>query len=334
MPRKFLNEFGEREKVKDVFILGDKQLRQNRNGDLYLQMRLSDKSGACNAMLWNADESVARGIKNGDYVDVDGLSQFYNGTIQIIVNRIEIAEPGNVNEEDFVLVDADRVEECTAELTDMLLSLRDVHLRRLAQSFLDDKEFMEKFTRAPAAIKNHHAFHGGLLEHVVQLMRLARKVSAEYDELDDDLLLMGAFLHDSGKIDELTYARDLGYSDEGQLIGHLVMGVVILDQQIAKLNAELSAEMSDNSESVGRFPEELGLRLKHMIVSHHGKYEFGSPKLPMTLEAVALHYLDDLDAKIHNFRQLMSQDTNVDSPWTPYHANLGRKLYKSAKSTD
>ncbi len=317
MPRRFLNQLGEREKVKDVFILGDKQLRQNRNGNLYMQMRLSDKTGSCSAMMWNAGEHEGRDVANGDYVTVEGISQFYNGAIQIIVNSIEPAEPGNVQEEDFVRFDTERIQQLTQTLADNLSAMKNPHLRRLAEAFLADEAFMKKFTRAPAGIKNHHAYHGGLLDHVVQLMRLAKIVAAEYDEIDDDLLLMGAFLHDSGKIDEMTYERDLGYSDEGQLIGHLVMGVTQVDRKVTEL-ASQGVEI----------PEELALRLKHMIVSHHGRYEFGSPKVPMTLEAIALHYLDDLDAKVHNFRQLMEEDANDQSPWTPYHANLGRKLYK------
>ena len=317
MPRRFLNELNEREKIKEVFVLGDKQLRQNRNGDLYLQMRLSDRSGSCSGMYWNVDERVAGEVNNGDYVEVEGTTQFYNGALQIIVRRWERAEPGSINEDDFLLLDKEKTAKMVAALTDHLMSLRNVHLRKLAESFLNNAEFMDRFTRAPAAVKNHHAYHGGLLEHVVQLMGLAKIVAAEYDELDDDVLLFGAFLHDVGKIEELTYERDLGYSDVGQLVGHLVIGVTILNDEIARLRA-----------SGYEFPQELGMLLQHMIVSHHGKHEFGSPKVPMTLEATALHYLDDLDAKIHNFRQLMEDDTNIESPWTTYHPNLGRKLYK------
>ena len=321
MPRKLLTEYGERERVNDIFVLGEKQLRQNRNGNLYLQMRLSDKSGSCNAMMWDADEKDGKGFRNGDYVAIEGLSQFYNGSLQIIVNSIELAEPGSVNEEDFVHVDREQIEKLVSQLSEMLCGMSSEHLVKLAKSFLDDEGFMKKFRMAPAAIKNHHAFRGGLLAHVVQLMRLTQKVAADYEEVDDDLLLMGAFLHDVGKIDELTYQRDLGYSDEGQLIGHLVMGVSILERQIEKLSAT-----TDDYE----FPYELELRLKHMIISHHGKYEFGSPKLPMTLEAVALNYLDDLDAKIRNFKQLIDEDAN-DGPWTTYHPNLGRKIFKGSR---
>ena len=321
MPRKFLNEYGERERVNDVFVLGEKQLRQNRNGNLYLQMRLADKSGSCNAMMWDADEKEGKQFRNGDYVSVEGLSQFYNGSMQIIVNSIELAEPGSVNEEDFVHVDRDQIEKLVGQAKELLNAMQNEHLVRLANSFLEDEPFMRKFTMAPAAIKNHHAYRGGLLDHVVQLMRLARKVAEDYDEIDDDLLVMGAFLHDVGKIDELTYQRDLGYSDEGQLIGHLVMGVSILERQIEKVSAPIDNYV---------FPYELALRLKHMIVSHHGRLEFGSPKVPMTLEAVALSYIDDLDAKIRNFKQLMDDDAN-DGPWTTYHPNLERKLFKGSE---
>ncbi len=177
---------------------------------------------------------------------------------------------------------------------------------------------MRKFSRAPAGVKNHHAYTGGLIEHVVKLMELVTHVAPLYPAINGDLLLMGAFLHDMGKIDELTYERDFAYSDEGQLIGHLVIAVGILDRKLREVE-RLAGEP---------LPEELALRLKHMIVSHHGQYEYGSPKLPMTVEAVALHQLDNLDAKVHSFNQLMRDDPNVESSWTTYHQSLGRKLFK------
>jgi 3'-5' exoribonuclease len=177
---------------------------------------------------------------------------------------------------------------------------------------------MQRFTTAAAGVKNHHAYRGGLLDHVVSLMELCALVGPRYRELDGDLLLMGAFLHDVGKIDELVYERDLGYSDEGQLIGHVVIGVNLLNDKIRETEKLRGEE----------FPRELKLRLQHMVVSHHGEYEYGAPKLPMTLEAVALHYLDNLDAKMFSLAQLMRDDVNTDSPWTPFQPNLQRKLYK------
>ncbi|MCA9186725.1 MAG: OB-fold nucleic acid binding domain-containing protein [Pirellulaceae bacterium] len=316
--KQFLSDLSERENVDDIFVVSDKQLRKNRNGNLYLQMRLSDRTGTVNAMMWNANERMANTFDNGDYVRVEGVAQVYNGAMQVIVNHIETAEQGSINEEDFMqlsVADADRL---LQRLTQLLRSIEEINLRSLADIFLSDDTFMEKFTAAPAAVKNHHAYRGGLLEHVVNLLELVRLVAPLYPQLDGDLLLMGAFLHDIGKIDELHYDRDLAYTTEGQLVGHLVMGVCILEQRLAKVE-ELQGEP---------FPDELASRLKHMIVSHHGKLEFGSPKVPMTLEAIALHQLDDLDAKIHSFSQLMAEDVNSDSPWTVYHANIGRKLYK------
>ena len=171
-------------------------------------------------------------------------------------------------------------------------------------------------------MKNHHAYVGGLLEHVVNLMELVVRVAPLYPNLNADLLLMGAFLHDAGKIDELVYERDFSYSDEGQLLGHVVMAISMLDKKLRETE-RLSGEV---------VPEELVLRLKHMIVSHHGQYEYGSPKLPMTLEAVALSHLDNLDAKMHSFDQLIRDDPNVDSSWTNFHHNLGRKLFKGGRT--
>jgi len=179
---------------------------------------------------------------------------------------------------------------------------------------------MARFARAPAGVKNHHAYYGGLLEHVVNLMEVVLRISPCYPQIGRDLLLMGAFLHDVGKTDELAYERELAYTDEGQLIGHLVMAVGMLDAKVAEAE-KLAGEP---------IPAEIVLRLKHMLVSHHGKYEFGSPKLPMTLEAVALYCLDNLDAKVNAFQQLLRDDPNVDSPWTGFNANLSRKLFKGA----
>ncbi len=167
-------------------------------------------------------------------------------------------------------------------------------------------------------MKNHHAYPGGLLEHVVNLMEVADSIATHYPILNRDLLLMGVFLHDIGKIEELSSDHGFAYTDAGQLLGHVVLAISMLDAKLSQAE-ELAGEP---------IPQETVLRLKHMIVSHHGEYEFGAPKLPMTLEAIALHQLDNLDAKLHNFHQLMRDDANLDSSWTQYQQNLGRKLFK------
>lgn len=318
MTRRYLCELDERESIDDIFIASDKQLRPNRNGNLYLQVRLADRSGSCNAMMWNASERIYQQFENGDYVRVDGTTQYYNGNLQIVVGRIEPAEPGEVNEDDFITVSRELHAKRVERLSEILRSIQNFHLRNLAECCLIDDQFMDGIHRGAAGIKNHHAFSGGLLEHMVNLMEVVLLVGPRYPQLDGDLLLTGAFWHDVGKVREMTYDRHLSYTDEGQMLGHLILGVKMLEEKIVE-SSKLAGE---------EFPAELALQIKHMIVSHHGRYEYGSPKVPMTLEAIALHLLDDLDAKVHGFDQLIREDTNSDSSWTTYHPNLGRKLYK------
>jgi 3'-5' exoribonuclease len=198
------------------------------------------------------------------------------------------------------------------------MKLGNPHLRALAECFLMDGEFARDFCRAPAGIRHHHAYIGGLLEHVVALLEGAERLLPLYPEVDRDLLLMGVFLHDVGKVRELSYSRSLIYTDEGQLLGHLVIGVEMLTEKVARV-PDLTGES---------FPRELLLRLKHMILAHHGTYEFGSPKLPMTPEAIALHYLDNFDAKVHSFTRDIREDKNQTSTWTPFNQLLQRKLFK------
>jgi len=318
MSHRFINQLGERESINQVFLVADKQLRPNRSGNLYMCMQLADRTGSINAMMWNANDQVYRRFNNGDFVHVEGNTQVHAGALQIIVSRIDREDPNKVDEADFLQLAPNDVDQIAARLAEILRSIENHHLLNLAECFLMDDAFMEKFLRAPAGVKNHHAYRGGLIEHVVGLMEVMLLIAPRYPQIDRDLLLMGAFLHDMGKVDELSYERDMAYTDEGQLVGHVVMAVGILDEKVRRAG-ELSGEA---------IPGELILRLKHMIVSHHGQYEFGSPKLPMTLEAVALHHLDNLDAKVHSFQRLMEDDANVDSNWTTYFPNIGRKLFK------
>jgi len=318
MPRRYVNQFGHQEAVHEVFVASDKQLRPNRNGNLYLQVELSDRTGAISARLWNASEAAYKSFDNGDYVRVQGATQLFQGAMQLIASRLSKVDPSEVNPDDFTPLPAVEVDKLLVRLGEMLRGMTDPHLRNLAECFLLDDSLLRKLARAPAGVKHHHAYQGGLLEHVVTLMEVILRISPCYPQIDRDLLLTGAFLHDLGKVDELAYERELAYTDEGQLIGHVVMAVGLLDAKVAE------AEKLANE----AIPAETVLRLKHMLVSHHGEYQFGSPKLPMTVEAIALYCLDNLDSKINAFAQLLRDDHNVDSPWTGFHANLNRKLFK------
>jgi 3'-5' exoribonuclease len=322
--RRFVSQLAHNEHVSQVFLASDKQLRPNRNGNLYLQLQLSDRSGAIATRLWNASENDYRAFENGDYVLVDGQTQLFQGNMQMIANSVRRARPDEVDETDFVTLQSAEIDRMAARLTEILRSIKTPELRNLAECFLMDTEFMAKFTTAPAGMKNHHAYRGGLLEHVVGLLELVQLVAPRYPQLDLDKLLVGAFLHDAAKTDELSYVRDIAYTDEGQLLGHMIMAISMIDEKVVEAE-RLSGE---------EFPKSLVIEIKHMVVSHHGEYEYGSSKLPMTLEAVALHHLDNLGAKMASFTQLIKDCPNVESNWTQYHANLGRKLYKGASTAD
>lgn len=324
MIRQYVNQLANGESVDEAFLVADKQLRANRQGNLYLQLELRDKTGSVGARLWNASEGLARTFEPGDYLQVRGKTQVFQGALQIILSHVEVIDSARVEPEDFLPQSTQNVARLTARMRELLFSMGNPHLRALVECFLIDEEFVRKFTTAPAGIKNHHAYHAGLLEHVVTLLILADRIVDLYPDLDRDLLLTGIFLHDIGKVDELSYDRAFAYTDEGQLVGHLVMGVEMLRDKVER-TADLTGEP---------FPAELLLRLKHMIVSHHGSHEFGSPKLPMTLEAIALHYLDSLDAKIHAFTREIRDDPCRESSWTPFQQNLGRRLFKGGQNAD
>ena len=324
MTRTYVNQIANGENVDDVFLIADKQLRANRQGNLYLQLDLRDKTGVVGARLWNVGENLARRFEAGGYLHAKGKVQVFQGALQIILAHIETVDASEVDPQEFLPEAVRDAGKLLARVREILFGLGNPHLRAMAECFLIDSEFVRKFTAAPAGVKNHHAYTGGLLEHVATMMNAASRISDLYPEVDRDLLLAGIFVHDLGKIDELSYDRNFTYTDEGQLIGHLVMGVAILREKLAKV-ADLTGEP---------FPTELRLRLEHMIVSHHGSYEFGSAKLPMTPEAIALNCLDNLDAKVHMFTREIRDDPSRESSWTQFHPSLGRKLYKGEASAN
>ncbi|HZZ27314.1 MAG TPA: HD domain-containing protein [Pirellulales bacterium] len=318
MPRRFISELGQQETIDQVFLASQKQLRPNRNGNLYLQVELADRTGSISARMWNAGDADYRSFEDGDLVRVEGATQIFQGGLQLIATSICKARTDEVDMADFMSLTPADIDHLALRLAELLRSMQDLPLRNLAECFLTDDEFMQRLSHSPAGIKNHHAYPGGLLEHVVNLMEVADNVAGHYPILNRDLLLMGVFLHDMGKVEELSSDRGFAYTDAGQLLGHVVLAITMLDKKLCQAEELLGEPL----------PEETVLRLKHMIISHHGEYEFGAPKLPMTLEAIALHQLDNLDAKLHNFHQLMRDAANLDSSWTQYHQSLGRKLFK------
>jgi 3'-5' exoribonuclease len=318
MARRFIRDFSDGNEIDDVYLVAEKQLRANRNGNLYLQIELRDRTGSIGARLWNAGEHLFRSFENSDFLVARGKVQLFQGALQVILSHIERTEVEKIELADFLPHTDKDVTKLLERLRGTLLRLGNPHLRALAELFLMDEEFIRAFSQVPAGVRNHHAYLGGLLEHVVTLMDAAQAVVPLYPGLDRDLLLMGVFLHDIGKVRELSFARDFSYTDEGQLIGHLVIGVEMLNEKAARTR-DLTGE---------QFPTELLFRLKHMILSHNGTYEFGSPRLPMTPEAIALHLLDTLDAKVHSFTRDIREDRNQTSSWTPFSQATQRRLFK------
>ncbi len=316
--RRFINQLTEQEQIDSTFRVADKQLRANRQGGKYILLRLADRTGTLVGMHWNADERVFESFQRGDYLRCKGRTQVYNGGLQMIVSHLEVINVADIDVADFDAYDSSVAEALLRRLHGCLDAVKDEALRKLAGTYLNDAEWVARFKMAPAAVSNHHAYPGGLLRHTVELMELAMLIAPRYPKLNGDVLIIGAFLHDLGKVEELTSGGELAYTDRGQLVGHLVIGVQDLTRRIIQLEAT-GTTISDG----------LRWQLEHLILSHHGQLEFGSPKIPMTLEGIALHHLDNLDAKLAAALQLIESDVAGDSNWTNYSPALGRKLWKA-----
>ena len=320
MTRTSVSELAEGQSIDQSFRAADKQLRVNRQGGKYILLRLADRSGLIAGMMWNADERTFDSFDRGDFIHCRGRTQLHNGALQIIVTEVERMDPAEVDASDFERFDATESDRLIDRVTEMFGGLQEVHLRRLGAAFLADRSLIDRLRVAAAAVSHHHAYPGGLLRHTVDMMELTLLIAPRYPQLDADRLLMGAFLHDLGKTEELAGEDEVSYSDRGQLVGHIVIGVQMLGDKVAALEAEGGEP----------FPVELRLHLEHFIVSHHGQLEFGSPKLPVTLEAVALHHIDNLDAKVAAFTNVIEADVAADGNWTHFHPAIGRKLWKKS----
>jgi 3'-5' exoribonuclease len=318
MGRRFVDQLRDGDSFDEIYLVIDKQLKANRNGAPFIQVELRDRTGHITARFWNAGENVFRSFDNGDYVRVEGKSQLFQGSLQVILEHIERAEPKFVDSQDFLPKTEQDIPKLFEKLRVILMKMANPHLRALAECFLMDDAFVSGFTTAPAGVKLHHAFIGGLLEHTVGMMEMAEKLLPHYPGTDRDLVMIGLFLHDSGKVRELSYLRAFGYTDEGQLLGHIPMAVEMVTEQVAKV-VELLGEP---------FPRDLLLRIKHMILSHHGTMEHGSPKVPMTPEAMLLHCIDSMDTRMHMVLRELKDDRNNPTAWTPYNSNLQRRFYK------
>ena len=316
MKSPFVREMKPNEMVTAVLLVQNKEIRQKKTGEPYLSMTLSDRTGDLDAKMWDNVAEVMDTFDKDDFVKVKGILQLYNNRPQFTIHKLRPMEDSEVDFSDFFPASARDAEEMWAELRGHVSAMRNLQLQALLNAFLNDPDISARYKIAPAAKTIHHAFRGGLLEHVLSLCSLARLVAPHYPTIDGDLLFTGAVLHDIGKIYELTYERGFGYSAEGQLIGHISIAMRM---------------MSDKVREVPGFPVELRNLVEHMILSHHGKLDFGSPKVPVFPEALLLHYLDDMDSKMETMRALIEKDPQSEGLFTGYSAPLERVALRKSR---
>ncbi len=295
------------DKFESVFLVQAKEIRHKKSsGDQYLSLRLADRTGALDAKMWDNVSLFAHKFKEHDLVTVRGKVQIYNGNLQVIVHRIESIPDSEARLADFIPHTERDIETMYAEVLATIESFENQHLKRLMGSIFKNSKFAAAYKRAPAARSMHHACIGGLLEHVSSVVKLAVLVSSHYDDIDRDLLVSGVLLHDLGKIRELTSGPSFEYTDEGRLLGHIAIG---------------SAWIGRRCDEISGFPPRLKSLLLHMVLSHHGKLEFGSPQVPQFAEALALHYIDDLDSKLEAMRA-ERKSISDGGVWTRFHRGL------------
>jgi 3'-5' exoribonuclease len=302
--------------VTTFLLVQSKEIRFKRSGEPYLSLRLSDRSGQLDAKMWDGVADVASTFERDDVIKVQGMVQLFRDRLQMTVQKLRPAQEAEIEISDYLPRTRRNIDEMFAVVRETVERMQNPHLRQLLLAFLDDPEIAAKFKTAPAAKSLHHAFIGGLLEHVVSLLNLARLTAGNYDFIDLELLQTGVILHDMGKTEELTYERAFTYSNEGQLLGHIVIVLRMLDQKCRQ---------------IPDFPPRWKLLVEHMILSHHGKYEFGSPKLPMFPEAVMLNYLDDMDSKLESMRASLNDGSRSRGEWTAYNPSLERMLLQKER---
>ncbi len=299
-------------RVEGRFLVARKELRQGGRAGLFLDLTLCDPTGRLVARVWDNAAAVADGFEAGDVVAVVGKAETYRNELQLRVEEVHPLPPGEAEASQYLPRTKKDVDALERRLAEVVKSLANPHLRELLIGMFREPDLRERFRTAPAAKALHHAYIGGLLEHTVEVVEICARVAELFPELDRDLLLVGAILHDVGKLEELSWQGAFDYTDDGRLLGHLVLG-----ERMVRARAE----------AIEGFPEELKLLLSHLILSHHGVAEFGSPKPPTTAEAIALHHAEDLDAKVNMFLGQIGPAREKGQRWTERHFLLGRPLF-------
>jgi 3'-5' exoribonuclease len=316
MAHKFINEIEPGVAIDDIYMVKEPILRSTTRGDLYIAMFLSDKTGQLNGRMWQASEEIYKALPKPGFVHIQGRSELYQNNLQIIINNIAVVDSSKVCVDDFLARTDRDIKQMFTELRGIVSQVKNPQLKALVEEFLTDRELMKKFCQAPGGVKLHHDYIGGLLEHTYDMLRVAVAILPLYPQVQADLVLSGIFLHDIGKTEELSYDMAFSYTDSGQLIGHIVKSLLMINQKADVLRTK-------GTEIDQAIIDALG----HIILSHHGDYEFGSPKLPATPEAFMVYYIDDLDAKLNQVFSAIDNEMS-DSNWTAWKSALQTRLYR------
>jgi 3'-5' exoribonuclease len=309
----FVKDIKAGEKIKASFLVMEKNLAYSQKGAPYLSVKLRDRSGDIEGRVWDNVAALDPLFRKGDIVAVQGRAVSYRDATQLAVLDIRRMEETGIDPWDYFPCTKGDVEAMFSELAGYAGTLENPWLKRLMEGFLGDADVAGRLKRAPAAKGFHHAYLGGLLEHTLSMVKILDFLARHYPAANRDMLIAGGILHDIGKIEEFTYDRAIDYSTPGRLVGHILLGVEMLDRKIALIEG---------------FPEDLALELKHVVLAHHGELDFGSPKRPKTVEALIVHFVDDLDAKVMAFQEFIGNSGAGDAEWTQFHRFLERFLYK------
>ena len=314
MEKLFITDLNDKQVVESTFLAKNKTLLTDKKGNKYISLYLSDKTGSMDAKIWDNIERLNNSFESGDIVEVKGQIQLYQNKKQMIIHKLNVVEGEEFEFEDYIGTVERAPEEIYQELLQIVKKIQSPHIQQLVLSTLNDPQVKEKLLTSPAAKSIHHAKVGGLVEHILSICKLMEFVGSHYKHLNLDLLIFGAVFHDLGKIWELEWTkRGIQYTDKGQLIGHLAMSSELVEKKASQIMG---------------FPEDLKMVCKHIILSHHGKLEYGSPKVPMLLEAYVVWMIDDLDSKVDSITNFMKQDVSGEGDWSSYNQLYSRHFFK------
>ena len=310
---KFIKEYRDGDRVFDIYLCKHKQAMVTKNGKSYESVILQDKTGTLDAKVWEPNNPGIGEYDSLDYIEVYGEITSFQGSLQVNVKRIRRCQEGEYQPENYLPMSSKNIEEMYRELTGLISGIQNKYLKNLLESFfVEDESFKKAFCNSSAAKTVHHGFVGGLLEHTLSVTKLCDYYCGAYPVLKRDLLLTAAMCHDIGKVREISPFPENDYTDDGQLLGHIVMGSQMIGERAAQIPG---------------FPHELLAQVQHCVLAHHGKYEFGSPKIPAIIEALALNYADDTDAKMETFKEIL--DNARDTGWIGYNRLFDSNLKAS-----